>query len=106
MSVEGGTPGKKPAIKTPRTPTIESEHIEKAYSDSLITEHVNGMKIRYWGTTDKAAQVARERIEEYGRLIQEARHFQGINRIPTIKPEPENNSTTGEGREYDYGRAI
>jgi hypothetical protein len=106
MRLEGGTPQKKPAIQTPRTPTIESEHIEKAYSDSLITEFVNGMKIRYWGNRDKAAQVARERIEEYGELIQDARMFQGKNRIPTITTEPANNPHTGEGRDYDYGRAI
>lgn len=106
MSVEGATPRKFPAIQTPRTPTIESEHIEKAYSDSLITDRVNGMSIRYWAQNNKAALVARERIEEYGRLIQDARNFQGKDRIPTIKPEPGDNPARGEGRNFDYGRAI
>lgn len=74
------------ALKTPRVATIESEHIERAYVD---------------GNKEAA-----ERIDEYGRLILEARSFIGPNKIPCIKPEPENNPNTGEGRDYDYGRTI
>jgi hypothetical protein len=74
------------APKTPRVATIESEHIELAY--------VEGVK------------EAAERIEEYGRLILDARCFVGKDRIPCIKPEPANNRATGQGRDYDYGRAI
>ena len=74
------------ALKTPRVATIEEEHIELAY--------VEGVK------------EAAERIEEYGRLILDARMFIGINRIPVIKLEPENNEKKRQGRRYDYGRAI
>ena len=74
------------ALKTPRVATIESKHIERAY--------VEGVK------------AAADRIEEYGRLILDARMYVGPNRFPAIKPEPENNPKTGEGRDYDWGRAI
>ncbi len=74
------------AMKTPRVATIESEHIERAY--------VEGVK------------EAAERIEEYGRLILDARAFVGPNRIPAIGVEPEDNPKTGEGRNCDYGRTI
>ena len=74
------------AMKTPRVATIESEHIERAYVE---------------GNKDAVA-----RIEEYGRLIIDARAFVGPNRIPAIGVEPENNPKTGEGRDFDYGRAI
>lgn len=74
------------AKKTPRVATIEEEHIELAY--------VEGVK------------EAAERIEEYGRLILDARMFVGPKRIPAIGVEPENNQKRGEGRRYDYGRTI
>jgi hypothetical protein len=74
------------AMKTPRVATIESEHIERAYVENV--------------------KEAKERIEEYGYLILDARAFIGPNRIPAIIPEPANNPKTGEGRDYDYGRAI
>jgi hypothetical protein len=74
------------AMKTPRVATIESEHIERAY--------VEGVK------------EAAERIEEYGRLILDARAFVGPNRIPAIIAEPEDNEKTFEGRNHDFGRAI
>lgn len=74
------------APKTPRVATIESEHIERAY--------VEGNK------------EAAERIEEYGRLILDARAYVGPNRIPAIGVEPEDNPVTGEGRNCDYGRTI
>ncbi|VVB50895.1 Uncharacterised protein [uncultured archaeon] len=74
------------AMKTPRVATIESEHIELAYVDG-----------------NKEAQ---ERIEEYGRLILDARAFVGPNRLPAIKSEPKDNASRSEGRTFDYGRAI
>lgn len=86
------------AKKTPRVATVESEHIEHAYSGSLTAT-----KPRQW-KGDGAE--ARERIEEYGRLILDARMFVGKDRIPVIKLEPEDNPKTGQGRRFDYGRAI
>jgi hypothetical protein len=74
------------AMKTPRVATIESEHIERAY--------VEGNK------------EAQQRIEEYGLLILDARAFVGKDRIYVIKPEPPDNPKTGEGRGFDWGRAI
>jgi hypothetical protein len=97
---------------TPRVPTIESEHIERAYVE--------------------CNKEAAERIEEYGLLILEARAFPGPKRChhdPKLKcircalpeavqealkdqklyaigVEPEDNPVTREGRKYDWGRAI
>ncbi len=73
-------------VSTPKTPTIEEEHIERAY--------IEGNK------------EAKERIEEYGMLILEARAYIGPNKIPAIGVEPEDNPKTFTGRKYDFGRAI
>ena len=74
------------AMKTPRVATIESEHIERAYVE--------------------CDQDAAARIEEYGRLILDARAFVGKDHIFCIVAEPEDNPATGTGRNYDYGRTI
>lgn len=74
------------AMKTPRVATIEENHILLAF--------VEGVK------------EAAERIEEYGRMILEARMFVGPNKIPIIGAEPADNSRKHEGRNYDFGRAI
>lgn len=74
------------AAKTPRVATIEEEHIELAY--------VYGVK------------EAAERIEEYGRLILDARMYAGKARTVMIGVEPENDPKTGTGRDYDYGRTV
>lgn len=71
---------------TPRVATIESEHIERAY---------------VYGKKEAAA-----RIEEYGLMILEARAFVGKDKTYVIGVEPEDNPKTGEGRRYDYGRAV
>lgn len=73
------------AMKTPRVATIESEHIIRAYIDEV--------------------KEAAERIEEYGRLILDARTYVGKDRIPCIGVEPRDNPVTGEGRNCDSGRA-
>jgi hypothetical protein len=75
------------AMKTPRVATIELQHIELAYVKGLPE--------------------AAERIEEYGRLILEARMWVGPkeNGIAAIIQEPEDNPETGEGRNEDWGRA-
>jgi hypothetical protein len=74
------------APKTPRTATIESEHIERAYVD---------------GNKD-----AQDRIEEYGRLIIDARAFVGLDRHPAIVPEPVDDPIKFQGPTYDYGRSL
>ena len=74
------------AMKTPRVATIEKNHIELAYVYEV--------------------KEAQERIEEYGRLILDARMFVGKNRIPIIGVEPEDDPNTGQGRQFDYGRTI
>jgi hypothetical protein len=75
------------AMKTPRVATIEEEHIELAYVDGML----------------EAAQ----RIEEYGRLILEARLFVGPkkNNVPGIIPEPVDDPDEGTGRNCDWGRS-
>lgn len=94
------------AMKTPRVATIESEHVQMAYSGSVDTRMVNGRKTRVWSYLEPRAQAAQDRIEEYGRLILDARMFVGKDRVPIIKAEPNDNPKTGQGREFDYGRAI
>lgn len=74
------------AAKTPRVATIESEHIVLAY---LLNK-----------------REAQQRIEEYGRLILDARSFQGKARTPMIGVEPVDDLKTGTGRRYDYGRTV
>lgn len=134
---------KKPAVKTPRTPTIESKHILRAYVSDRVKDFV-AVASRQDGvwtnedtnnspnaplmytrerTSPSMAADARQRIEDYGVMILEARAFVGPEkcahapdkkctrcgiegRIPAIKPEPENNFQKAEGRLYDYGRAI
>jgi hypothetical protein len=86
------------AKRTPRVATIESEHLERAYSGSLTKD-----KPRQWRGQ---GQEARDRIEEYGRLILDARMFVGKARIPAIVAEPEDDQSKGQGRRFDYGRAI
>jgi hypothetical protein len=84
--------------KTPRAPTIEEGHIERAMDDAE----------------------AYERVEEYGWMIQEALHAQGAEvryrrghkkELQTLEGfeghlEPANNAKRGEGRDYDFGRSI
>jgi hypothetical protein len=74
------------SMKTPRVASIEEEHILLAYVYDI--------------------KEARERIEEYGRLILDARMFVGKDRIPAIKEEPPDDSKTATGRTYDWGRSI
>jgi hypothetical protein len=94
------------AAKTPRVATIESEHLELAYSGSVETQTVKGKKLRVWIQLEPGAKAAQDRIEEYGRLILDARMFVGAERVPCIKSEPENDSRKHEGRDFDFGRAI
>ena len=84
--------------KTPRTPTIEEGHIRRMFDFEDV----------------------KERIENYGWLIQlvwyelgaEIRYRKQPGKLPeTLKgyeghPEPADNPKTGEGRNYDQGRAI
>ena len=93
--------------KTPRVATIEGKHILRAV--------VSGLKY------------ASDRIEEYGRMIQEARAFvgpptcchrddvfcerckpggRGPGQIPTILPEPVDDLEKHQGRKYDMGDPI
>ena len=102
------------AMKTPRVATIEASHILRAYvSDEAIAmveiAERNGKKIQKFNndqTSPQAAKATRDRIEEYGRLILDARFFVGPNRISAIMTEPEDDPKTGTGRRYDYGRTI
>lgn len=97
------------AKKTPRSPTIESNHILRSVGI------ING------------AAAARERIEEYQTLTLKER-IRLLTRIPDVKEfdilwnswigdvslpfpmavhqEPEDNPAKGTGRSYDYGRSV
>src|SRR5579859_1617075 len=84
-------------ISTPKTPTIESEHILRF--------------VTFDGENDKVAKEAKERIEEYGRMIQwslqelgaELRDAKTKEILIDGRPEPANNKKKGEGRDYDWG---
>lgn len=85
------------AMKTPRVATIEAKHIIRAYVDG-----------------GAQAKEAAARIEEYGHMIQmnlqelgaELKDIATGKTVIPGKPEPKNDSDKGEGRDYDYGRAI
>jgi len=68
------------ALRTPRTPTVESEHIFRAYVDGYLP--------------------SQKRIEEYGRLNAE------FTRSLIVGEEPPDDPKTGTGRKYDFGRPI
>lgn len=71
----------KPVLskQTPRTATIEEEHIYRAYCDNVADEQ--------------------ERINEYGLMILQSRIDMGISVEPADDPK------TGTGRNCDYGRS-
>jgi hypothetical protein len=84
----------RPVLKTPRTATIEEEHIEYAYI--------------------KRDRDAIKRIDLYHGLNQAALVELGASIINSITGEivfqgtiePEDNLKKGTGRKYDYGRSI
>lgn len=123
----------KVVAKTPRSPTIEEEHILRAYvSDSsreLVEEAERGGKPIHKFINDRTspqtAQAIQDRIEEYGGLILEERLFvgpeeckhaadkkcdrcdltKGTRRL-NISFEPPDDPAGGTGRRYDWGRTI
>lgn len=106
---------KLPAIKTPRTPTIESKHILRAYVPDNIKDMVaavdrvhsgvwdnendNGssnaplMYVRERTSPAMRAQAA-QRIEDYGEMIIEARAYIGPKLAAAITPEPKDGWTS------------
>jgi hypothetical protein len=138
---------KRPIVSTPRVPTIEKGHIVRAYASGYtidaektidfeeiynvaLTKAEPG-KLREWRGE---GEEARERIEEYGQMIQGSLQESGASlrdaktKETLVKgnPEPENvcrsyppgtltfkdgskNKSwywTAEGRRYDYGRSL
>ena len=109
------------AMKTPRVATIEKMHILKAYVSDTARDIVsmaqnNDLIAGDWDVTEsselkysrertspKEAEASRDRIEKYGLMILDARTYVGKDRIPAIKSEPENDSKTHQGRDYDRG---
>ena len=99
--------------KTPRSPTIERGHIERAFDD--------------FGEGGRIAELARVRIEEYELLtLKERIRLLVVNydkeifeaawrtwRENPLKPfplrlktEPSDDRKNGVGRDYDYGRPV
>ena len=84
----------RPFLKTPRTATIEEEHIEYAYV--------------------KGDKDAIKRIELYNQMCQASLarldaelHDSRTKEIMVEgKPEPENNAKKWEGRDFDWGKSI
>src|SRR4029077_1173337 len=95
------------ALKTPRVATIESEHIERAYVEGVpeaaarIEEY--GMLIIKEQIRQLTEGLTNEQFDEAWKEYEE-RDFHAPA-FP-IRPEPADNPKTGEGRNYDFGRAI
>jgi hypothetical protein len=107
-------------ISTPKTPTIESEHILRF--------------VTFDGENDRVAKEAKERVEEYGRMIQwslqhlgaELLDFKTKDVLIEGRPEPPNRRVAHapgtitfkdgsknkswyweiDGRDNDYGRTV
>lgn len=129
------------AKRTPRVATAEKEHLLRAYVPSWVQEIVASVeretqakKFKDDNVAPQEMLAAKRRIEEYGRLTEDARRFIGKGiaeprrdlcentkcptfgmkvmkntnkgRVFLIVPEPENNKELGTGRDYDYGRTI
>lgn len=98
------------AMKTPRVATIESEHIERAYVEGVpeaaarIEEY--GMLIVKEQLRQLAVGLTREEFNAAWAEYEAADYrTQGYPPVP-IRLEPSDNAERGEGREYDYGRAV
>jgi len=88
----------RPFLKTPRTATVEEEHVEYAYV--------------------KGDKDAIKRIELYNELtleslaglgaavIRKAHTGKVLETVVEGHPEPEDDPKKGHGRTYDYGRSI
>jgi hypothetical protein len=96
------------APKTPRVATIESEHIERAYVGGVkeavqrIEEY--GMLIIKAQLRQLADGLTNEQFEEAWKEYEDA-NYPPYSPVP-IRMEPDNSRARGEGRDYDYGRAI
>lgn len=117
-------------VSTPRVPTIEAKHILRAYVSNESRELVDSIiTVGAWGVigyiSSEQRKTAVERIEEYGRLIREARECPGPSeckhrkefkcsrcevpagqKVNVIGVEPKNNEAKGEGERYDWGRVV
>lgn len=88
------------AMKTPRTPTIEKNHILRQFQqdrtkNGFISEAKERMHV--YGVLNKLV---------LGELGAELRDSKTGEIILDGRPEPEDNAKTGTGREYDWGRSI
>lgn len=84
----------RPILRTPRTATIEKNHIEYAY---VKLDKDAAKRIELYHQSDRLALAklgAEIRDSETGEILIEG------------TPEPEDNPKTGTGRRYDYGRTI
>lgn len=80
------------AKKTPRTPTIERTHIERAFGKQADVD-----RIEYYGSLGILL------LGEFGAEIRDGKTGEIVK---PGKPEPENDASTGTGRDYDYGRSV
>lgn len=84
----------RPFLRTPRTATIEEEHVEYAY---IKGDKDAGRRIELYHQLDQLSLVklgAQLKDIKNGEIL-----FEGT-------PEPEDNPKTATGRTYDYGRTI
>lgn len=84
----------RPILRTPRTATIEKNHIEYAY---IKLDKDAAKRIELYHQSDKLA---------LAKLGAEIRDSRTQNILIDGTPEPEDNPKTGTGRRFDYGRPI
>jgi hypothetical protein len=81
------------AKKTPRTPTLEKAHVERA----ITGKQADIDRIEYYGNLGILL------LGELGAQIMDAKTGEIIK---PGKPEPKDDASKGEGERYDYGRSV
>lgn len=84
----------RPILRTPRTATIEKNHLEYAY---VKLDKDAARRIELYHESDQSA---------LGDLGAEIRNPVTGEVVRKGTPEPKNDPAKGQGRDHDYGRAI
>jgi hypothetical protein len=83
----------RPFLRTPRTATIEANHLDYAY---ILQNKDAAKRIELYHESDQLSLVklGAQLRDTKGEIL-----FEGT-------PEPEDDPKKGQGRKYDYGRTI
>lgn len=98
LAVYGQNIYMRPFLKTPRTATIEAEHIDYAY----VKGDRDAIK-----RIDLYQELTSMSLVELGAaLVRKARTGEILETVIEGIPEPEDDAAKATGRRYDYGRSI